>query len=374
MRDLILSNATRLVIKIGSSILASRAGGLRLDHVQRLSNEVAQIKRDGREVVLVSSGAIVAGIEKLGLTSYPHTIPLQQAAASAGQSHLIHAYEHSFHEAGHNVAQVLLTHQDLADRKRFLNARHTLTTLLELDVIPIVNENDAVAVEEIRFGDNDTLAAQVAHLVDADLLLILSDVDGLFTQDPRRHPEATLISQIADITPDVEQGAGTSKSQESRGGMVTKIQAAKLVGQYGLPTLLLNGETPGLLPRVCTGSEDGTLFLPQGRKLPSRKHWIAFTLRPKGRLVLDSGAVEALTLRGKSLLPSGVVDVKGTFVSGDPVSCVDATGKEFAKGLVNFSSDIVFEMKGRKTQDIRRERGTHDYEEVIHRDNLVLLF
>ena len=228
-------------------------------------------------------------------------------------------------------------------------------------------------VEEIRFGDNDTLAAQVAHLVDADLLLILSDVDGLFTQDPRRHPEATLISQITDITPDVERGAGTSKSRESRGGMVTKIQAAKLVGQYGLPTLLLNGESPGLLPRVCTGSEDGTLFLPQGRKLPSRKHWIAFTLRPKGQLVLDSGAVEALTLRGKSLLPSGIVDVKGTFVSGDPVSCVDATGKEVAKGLVNFSSDVVFEIKGRQTQDIRRERGTHEYEEVIHRDNLALL-
>lgn len=373
MRDLILSNATRLVIKIGSSILASQAGGLRRDHIQRLSNEIARLKKDGREIVLVSSGAIVAGIEKLGLKAYPQTIPLKQAAASAGQSHLIHAYEHSFQEAGQTIAQVLLTHQDLADRKRFLNARHTLTTLLDLGVVPVINENDAVSVEEIRVGDNDTLAAQVAHLVDADLLLILSDVDGLFTQDPRHHPEATLISEITDITPDIERGAGTSRSQESRGGMVTKIQAAKLVSQYGLPTLLLNGETPGVLPRIFAGADGGTLFLPQGRRRPSRKHWIAFTLRPKGQLVLDSGAVEALTHRGKSLLPSGIMDVKGTFVAGDPVSCVDVEGKEFAKGLVNFSSEVVAEIKGRKTQDIRRELGTQEYEEVIHRDNLALL-
>ncbi len=373
MRERVLSQARRLVIKIGSSILAARSAGLRLDHIQRLSNEIAQLKRDKREIVLVSSGAIVAGIEKLGLTSYPHTLPLKQAAASAGQSRLLRAYENSFQEAGQNIAQVLLTHQDLADRKRFLNARHTLTTLLALEVIPVINENDAVAVDEIRFGDNDTLAAQVAHLVDADLLLILSDVDGLFTRDPRRHPEATLISRITDMTPEIEQGAGLSRSQDSRGGMVTKIRAAQLVGQFGLPTLLLNGETPALLPRVFTGADGGTLFLPQGRKRHSRKHWIAGTLRSKGQLVLDSGAVEALTHRGKSLLPSGILAVKGTFVPGDPVSCVDADGKEFAKGLVNVSSEVASAIKGRRTRDIDREMGAQDYEEVIHRDNLALL-
>ncbi len=373
MRARILSQARRLVMKIGSSILAAPSVGLRLDHIQRLSNEIGQLKRDKRDIVLVSSGAIVAGIEKLGLKAYPHTLPLKQAAASAGQSRLLRAYENSFQEAGHNIAQVLLTHQDLADRKRFLNARHTLTTLLTLGVIPVINENDAVAVEEIRFGDNDTLAAQVAHLVDADLLMILSDVDGLFTQDPRRHPDATLISEIADMTPDIEQSAGRSRSQESRGGMVTKIQAAKLVGQFGLPTLLINGETPGLMSRILAGADGGTLFLPQGRKRHSRKHWIAGTLRSKGQLILDSGAVEALAHRGKSLLPSGILEVKGTFVPGDPVSCADTDGKEFARGLVNVSSAVVSAIKGRRTQDIDREMGMQDYEEVIHRDNLALL-
>ena len=360
-------------MKIGSSILAAPSAGLRLDHIQRLSGEIARLKQDGREIVLVSSGAIVAGIGKLGLKAYPHTLPLKQAAASAGQSRLIHAYETCFQEAGQQIAQVLLTHEDLADRKRFLNARHTLTTLLQLGIIPIINENDAVSVDEIRFGDNDTLAAQVAHLVDADLFMILSDVDGLFTADPRRDPEATLISEVTDVTPEIERGAGTSQSQESRGGMVTKIQAAKLARQFGVPTLLLNGEAPGLLPGVFAGSDGGTLFFSQGRKLASRKHWIAYTLRSKGQLVLDPGAVTAITSRGKSLLPSGIIDVKGTFAAGDPVSCVDADGKEFAKGLVNFSSDVVAVIKGRRTNEIAHEGGTHEYEEVIHRDNLALL-
>ncbi len=373
MRTRLLSKARRLVIKIGSSILAARAAGLRLDQIHRLSGDIAQLTRDGRDVVLVSSGAIVAGIEKLGLTTYPQTLPLKQAAASAGQSYLLRAYENSFQDTGQRIAQVLLTHQDLADRKRFLNARHTLTTLLGLGVIPVINENDAVSVEEIRFGDNDTLAAQVAHLVDADLLLILSDVDGLFTRDPRRHPDAALIGEVTDITPEIEQGAGRSRSQDSRGGMMTKIEAAKLVGRFGIPTLLLNGDTPGLLPRVFAGGDGGTLFMPTGEKRHSRKHWIAGTLRAKGQLILDAGAVDALAHRGKSLLPSGILEVKGAFVPGDPVSCIDTDGNEFAKGLVNMSSDVVAAIKGRRTQDIHRELGAQDYEEVIHRDNLALL-
>lgn len=373
MQHQLITGAKRVVLKIGSSLVASRDLGLRHDLIARLSRDIAELKTQQREIVLVSSGAIVAGIEKLGLKTYPQSIPLKQAAAAAGQSHLIHAYEKCFQEAGQKVAQVLLTHQDLTDRKRFLNARHTLTTLIELDVIPIINENDTVSVEEIRFGDNDTLAGQVAHLVDADLFVILSDVNGLYTEDPRQNPQAKLIPVVEEITPAIEQGAGTSRSQESRGGMVTKIQAAKDVGQFGVPTLIMNGETPNLLTQIFSGEGQGTLFLPHGRRMPSRKHWIAFTLRAKGQLVLDDGAVEALRHRGKSLLPSGILNIRGEFSSGDPVSCVDANGKEFAKGLVNLSSQSLEKIKGRKTKEVQEILGGKEYEEIIHRDNLVIL-
>jgi len=373
MQHQLITGAKRVVIKIGSSLVALRNLGLRHDLMAQLSRDIAGLKTETREVVLVSSGAIVAGIEKLGLKAYPQSIPLKQAAAAAGQSRLIHAYEKCFQEAGQKVAQVLLTHQDLTDRKRFLNARHTLTTLIDLDVIPIINENDTVSVEEIQFGDNDTLAGQVAHLVDADLFVILSDVDGLYTKDPRQNPQAKLIPVVKEITSDIEQGAGISRSQESRGGMVTKIQAAKHVGQFGVPTLIMNGETPDLLTQVLAGKGQCTLFLPHGRRMPSRKHWIAFTLRPKGQLVLDDGAVEALRHRGKSLLPSGILNIKGVFSSGDPVSCLDRNGEEFAKGLVNLSSQSLAKIKGHKTKEIQEILGGKEYEEIIHRDNLVIL-
>ena len=373
MQRQLITSAKRVVLKIGSSLVASRNLGLRHDLIHQLSHDIAELKNQQHEVVLVSSGAIVAGIDKLGLKSYPQSIPLKQAAAATGQSHLVHAYEKCFQEARQKVAQVLLTHQDLTDRKRFLNARNTLTTLIDMGVIPIINENDTVSVDEIRFGDNDTLAGQVAHLVDADLFVILSDVDGLYTKDPRQNPKAELISEIEEITAEIEQVAGISRSQESRGGMVTKIQAAKHVGQFGVPTLLVNGEKPGLLTEVFLGKVQGTLILPQGRRLPSRKHWIAFTLRAKGQLILDDGAVEALQYRGKSLLPSGILDIKGVFSSGDPVSCVDANGKEFAKGLVNMSSDSLAIIKGLKTKEVQKILGGKEYEEVIHRSNLALL-
>lgn len=373
MRDKLISKATRLVFKIGSSLVASRTSGLRLEQIQRLSKELADLKINQREIVIVTSGAILAGIDKLQLKQYPQTLPLKQATAAAGQSHLIHAYEKSFQEVGQKVAQVLLTHQDLADRKRFLNARHTLTTLIDLHVIPIVNENDTVSVEEIRFGDNDTLAGQVAHLVDADLLIILSDVDGLFTEDPRLNPKAERIAEVQDITPDIEQRAGVSRSQESRGGMATKVQAAKHAAQFGVPTLIMNGEIPNLFAHISNGGEGGTLFLPQSRRLQSRKHWIAFTLRAKGSLVLDEGAVVALRERGKSLLPSGILEVQGDFLPGDPVSCLNTNGKEFAKGLVNVSSQTLANIKGYKNSEIQQKFGTQEYEEVIHRDNLAIL-
>jgi glutamate 5-kinase len=373
VRDHLLKQAKRIVVKIGSSLVASRGTGLRPDRIERLAEDISALKQDGRDVLVVSSGAIVSGLQKLGLTAYPKSLPEKQAAAAVGQSRLMWAYEKAFERLHHKVAQILLTHEDLADRRRFLNARHTLTTLIAFGVIPIINENDTVAVDEIRFGDNDSLAGDVAHLVDADLLVILSDVDGLFTEDPRRNVSATLIPLVAEVTKDVERRAGASSSFEGTGGMTTKIGAAKKAAAYGVATLLLNGDKPGLLPAVFHGHQGGTFFLPRGRRLTSRKHWIAFTLRAKGQVKVDEGAVEALVRRGKSLLASGVIAVHGEFGPGDAVSCTDPQGKEFAKGLVNVSAETLSRIKGLKTAEIRKAIGLQEYEEVIHRDNLVIL-
>ncbi len=373
MREQLLTHAKRIVVKVGSSLIASREQGLREDRLDRICTELAALRKGGRELLLVTSGAIVSGIKKLGLPTYPKSLPVKQAAAAVGQSRLMWAYEKAFERQGFSVAQILLTHQDLADRRRFLNARHTLTTLLEFGVIPIINENDTVAVDEIRFGDNDTLGGQVAHLVDADLLVILSDVDGLYTADPRHNPEATLIPDIPEVTEDIQRLAGNSSSFEGTGGMVTKVRTAKKVADYGVATLLLNGQTPGLLARVLGGAPGGSLFFPSAQRLSSRKHWIAFTLRPRGTIGLDEGAVDALVQRGKSLLASGIVSVAGEFEAGDAVACLDHQGREIAKGLVNFSSDRLGQIKGKKTAEIRQTLGQQEYDEVIHRDNLVIL-
>jgi glutamate 5-kinase len=373
VRDELLTQAKRVVIKIGSSLVASRETGLSAERIERLAGEIADVRAHGREVLVVSSGAVVSGIKKLDLREYPKSLPVKQAAAAVGQSHLMWAYEKAFERLSLRVAQVLLTHEDLADRRRFLNARHTLTTLIKFGVIPIINENDTVAVEEIRVGDNDTLAAQVAHLVDADLLVILSDVDGLFTADPRKDATATLIPLIEHITEDIERRAGMSSTFEGTGGMATKVRAAKKVGEYGVATLILNGTQTRLLPDVLCGKPGGSLFLARERRMNSRKHWIAFTLRPRGQVQLDEGAVEALARKGKSLLASGILDVTGHFEAGDPVTCITPDGKEFAKGLVNFSSIVLTRIKGLKTADIQKIPGLQEYEEVIHRDNLALL-
>lgn len=373
MRAQILSQAKRLVVKIGSSLLASRESGLRPDRIERVSHELTMLKQAGCEVVVVSSGAIVSGIKALGLTTHPKNLPMKQAAAAVGQSRLMWAYEKCFERLGQTVAQVLLTHQELADRRLFLNARHTLAALIDLGVIPIINENDTISVDEIRLGDNDALAGQVAHLVDADLLVILSDVDGLFTEDPRVDPSATLIPLVTEITPDIERRAGFPRSFEGTGGMATKVAAAKKAAEYGVATLIVNGESPGLLPAIRSGTSAGTLFLPRERRLASRKHWIAFTLRAKGQVTLDPGAVDALSRRGKSLLPSGILSVAGEFEPGDAVSCTDQEGKEFAKGLTNFSSGTLRRIKGMKSSEVSQTIGQQEYEEVIHRDNLVLL-
>jgi len=372
MHQQVLTTCKRVVVKIGSSLVASSAGGLRLDRISRLADEFGELQTKNRQLVLVSSGAIVAGISHLGLKSYPQEVPLQQAAAAVGQSRLVRAYETAFEASGHKVAQILLTHQDLADRRRFLNARHTLTTLLQLGVIPIINENDTVAVDEIRFGDNDTLAGQIAHLVDADLLVILSDVNGLYEADPHLNPSAQLIPLVSSITKHIESLAGASRTQASRGGMVTKILAAKQAGRFGVPMLLLNGETPNALGQALEGNPSGTFFASNQSSLTNRKQWIAFTLRPKGEIMLDEGAVAALVMRGKSLLASRILNVKGTFLPGDPVSCTTKEGIVFAQGLSNYSAETLQRIKGKQTPEIQQLLGALEYEEVIHRDNLAL--
>jgi glutamate 5-kinase len=372
MHQQLLTTCKRVVVKIGSSLVASSSGGLHRDRIARLAKEFGDLQSKNRQLVLVSSGAIVAGISHLALKNYPQEVPLQQAAAAVGQSRLVRAYEMAFEESGHKIAQILLTHQDLADRRRFLNARHTLSTLLQLGVIPIINENDTVSTEEIRFGDNDTLAGQIAHLIDADLLVIMSDVDGLYEEDPHLNPSAKLIPLVPAITKQIENLAGTSRSQASRGGMVTKIQAAKQAGRFGVPMLLLNGETPNALSQALEGKSSGTFFASNQSSLTNRKQWIAFTLRPKGEIMLDEGAVAALVLRGKSLLASGILKVKGSFLNGDPVSCTTGEGVVFAQGLSNYSAETLQRIKGKQTSEIRQLLGTLEYEEVIHRDNLAL--
>jgi glutamate 5-kinase len=372
MHKQVLTSCKRVVVKIGSSLVATSNGGLHLDRIKRLAEEFGKLQTQNRQLVLVSSGAIVAGISHLALKAYPQEVPLLQAAAAVGQSRLLRAYEMAFEESGHKIAQILLTHQDLADRRRFLNARHTLTTLLKLGVIPIINENDTVATEEIRFGDNDALAGQIAHLVDADLLVILSDVNGLYEADPHLNPSAKLIPLVSTITKKIENLAGTSRTQSSRGGMVTKIQAAKQAGRFGVPTLLLNGETPHALSQALEGNPSGTFFVSKQSSLNTRKQWIAFTLRPKGEVMLDDGAVAALALRGKSLLASGILNIKGTFLTGAPISCTTQEGIIFAQGLSNYSAETLHRIKGKQTSEIRQLLGALEYEEVIHRDNLAL--
>jgi len=373
MRRLLLKQTKRIVLKIGSGIIASRDQGLDAPRIEQLAKEVAQIREGGHQILLVSSGAILSGLKKLGLTERPKTLPMKQAAAAVGQSQLMWAYEHAFDQLGIKVAQVLLTHEDLSNRARFLASRNTLTTLLDWEVVPVINENDTVSTEEIRFGDNDNLAALVAHLVDAQLLVILSDVDGLYTENPQKNPRATLIPEVIKVTPEIERMAGDAVSFGGTGGMLSKVKAAKQAAAYGVATLIIGGSIPGRVIEALGGVEMGTLFFPEEQKLNSRQHWIAYTLKSKGRLHLDLGAVEALMKKGKSLLPSGVREVSGKFEPGDAVSCLGPEGQEFAKGLVNYSSVELIKIKGAKSTEIVKILGYKDYDEVIHRDNLVIL-
>ena len=373
LRQEVLGSVRRIVVKIGSRLLAPKGRGLQTAWIEQLARDVAALRGRGCDVIIVSSGAIAAGIERLGLAERPTTIARKQAAAAVGQGRLMASYDAAFSAAGLTVAQVLLTHGDLADRKRFVNARTTLTTLLEAGVVPIINENDTVAVEELKFGENDYLASLVTNLAGAQLFVILSGVEGFCTGDPTRDPSAALIPLVTEITPLLEAHAKSTGSAEGTGGMVPKLAAAKQATAHGAATIIAGGQRPNVLTDLLAGQEIGTLFLPTKERLKSRKHWIAYTLHAKGRLHLDEGAARALRQQGRSLLPSGVREVEGRFRAGEAVSCVGPDGQEVARGLSNYSADEVAKIRGAKSREITDRLGYKLYDEVIHRDNLVVL-
>jgi glutamate 5-kinase len=339
--------------------------------MERLVREIADLNNRGMEAVLVTSGAIGAGMSRLGFTQRPTTLPAKQAVAAVGQGLLMQVYEKLFSEYGQVVAQVLLTREDLNSRERYLNSRHTLLELLRYRVVPIVNENDTVAVDEIKFGDNDTLSALVAALVGADLLLVLSDVDGVYTSDPRQNPDAQLLDTITSID-SIVAAAGGAGSDRGTGGMITKFQAARIASRSGIPMIIAQGSRDGVIHAAVDGEKVGTLFLPETDRLNSRKQWLAFYHQPQGRVYIDSGAKRALLEAGKSLLPIGITQVVGSFVAGDLIGILDDEGREIGRGLCNYTAGEVEQVKGHRSDSIPRILGHKDYDEVIHRDNLVL--
>jgi len=360
-----------VVLKLGSAMLTA-ADGLNLPLIQQLVGDIAAVLRNDRQFVLVSSGAVAAGLKKLGFDERPAGMPQQQAVAAAGQSTLIQTYEEAFAAHGLKVAQILLTHDDLAARRRFLNARNTVFTLLQWGVMPIINENDTVATDELKFGDNDNLAALICNLVEADLLILLTDTEGLYARDPREDPDAPLLTFLETTDPRLLTAAGRRPSTLGRGGMVSKLQAVKKAAAAGVPSLIANGLKPGILGEIFDGREVGTFFLPQTQKLRSRQYWLAYNVAPQGAILVDTGAREALVRLHKSLLPAGILEVFGGFKKGAPVSLVDPDGQTFAVGLSNYSSRDINRIKGKQTQEIAQSLGHKDYDEVIHRDNLVI--
>lgn len=363
----------RIVLKIGSSILTDKNGGLNHKRISSIAGDVAQLRSSGCEVVVVSSGAVAAGMKKLGLKEKPSEICLKQAAAAVGQSSLIQAYEKSFGEYNKKVAQLLLTADDFSDRVRYLNAKNTLITLLEYGIVPVINENDTVATDEIKFGDNDRLAALVSGLIDAERLIILSDVEGLYSADPRKEADAGIVHFVDEITPELEAKAGGAGSSVGTGGMYSKILAAKKAVSYGIKVNIISGRKKGAVVSLMSGAHIGTEFRPQTKKISSRKGWIAYAVKPRGSLVMDDGAVRAVLKAGKSLLPSGILKVDGVFDVGDAVFCLDRLGRRIAKGIVNYSSQDADRIKGRNTAEIETILGYKYSDEVVHRDNLVVL-
>ena len=374
--DIAVAKAKRIVIKVGTSTLTDDNHRLVHAKVEKLAREIVELRRRGKEVILVSSGAIGAGIGKLNLKQRPRDIKLLQATAAVGQSILMSTYDRYFSAYGQTIAQLLLTHADFRSRQRYLNLRNTLLTLLKSGVIPIINENDTTAVDEIKVGDNDNLSALVASNLEADLLIILTDTDGLFTRDPRRSKRAELIPVVRDITPEIERIADTGEKTKtsSVGGMRTKIQAAKLAMNAGIPVVIANGAEEDILLRIVEGEPVGTRFLPRkSDRMNDREHWIRFVSPPRGRIKVDEGAKAALVARGSSLLPSGIIGVEGVFMPGDTVSIIDSHNIEFARGITNYSSVEIEKIKGLHTSDIERVLGHKEYDEVVYRGNLYLI-
>jgi glutamate 5-kinase len=369
----ILQRAKRVVVKVGSQVLSS-AEGIEEPRLKGLVHEFAALHSQGKEIVVVSSGAVAAGMTRLRRKERPKTMPEKQALAAVGQIRLMALYERHFSRFEKNVAQVLLTHEDLANRQRYINAKHTFQMLLESSIIPIVNENDTVAVEEMKFGDNDHLSALVATLLEVDLLVILSDVEGIYDRDPRTHASASLFPLIKKIK-EVRAGiVDESRSMLGTGGIATKIDAAEKASAAGIPTVITNGLRVGSLTSVFNEEEEiGTLILPDENRLTNRKHWIAYNLKPAGDIVVDPGAYEALVRKGKSLLPSGLREVRGSFGVGECVRCLDLDGREFARGLVNYSAQELNQIKGLHTSRVEKVLGYKAYDEIIHRDDFVLL-
>jgi glutamate 5-kinase len=369
----LFQSARRVVVKVGSSLVTNEGRGLDHGAIDNWAGQIAALRQSGREFVLVSSGAIAEGMQRLGWMRRPSAVHELQAAAAVGQMGLVQVYETAFARFGLRTAQVLLTHEDLADRRRYLNAKSTLRTLLALDVIPIINENDTVVTDEIRFGDNDTLGALVANLIEADVLVLLTDQQGLFTADPRRDPAATLVADARAGDPALEVMAGGAGSQYGRGGMLTKVLAAKRAARSGAGTVIASGREPRVLLRLAEGERIGTQLVAEPMTLAARKQWLADHLQLAGRLTLDPGAVRAIAREGKSLLPIGVIACAGSFERGEVVGCFDPEGREVARGLVNYSAAETARILRRPSTDIESILGYVDEPELIHRDNLVLL-
>jgi glutamate 5-kinase len=369
MRDLKIN---RLVVKVGTSTLTHPNGRINFNQMDHIARQITDIKNQGYEVTLVSSGAIGSGMGKMGFTRKPKGIPQRQAMAAVGQGVLMHMYEKFFGEYSQIVAQVLLTRDDITTRERYLNARHTLTALHQYGVIPIINENDTIAFDEIKFGDNDTLAALTATLIDADLLILLSDIDGLYRANPQEYPAAEFVETVAQITDETVNMAGKPGSSLGSGGMVTKIEAAKIVTSNGIPMILANGAQKEVLMDIVAGKKIGTLFLPKEQRIAARKGWIGFASQIQGTVTVDEGAEKAIRIGGKSLLPSGVVSVDGHFEKGSVIGIIGSSG-EFARGISNYRSKDIEIIKGCQSRDIEKMLGHFHYAEIIHRNHLTVL-
>lgn len=370
----LLQGAHRIVVKVGSALVTNDGRGLDEAAIERWATQIAELRALGREVVLVSSGAVAEGVLRLGWAARPSRLYEQQAAAAVGQMGLVQAYETHFRAHGIGTAQVLLTHQNLSDREQYLNARMTLAELLHLGIVPIINENDTIATNEIKVGDNDTLGALVTNLIEADCLVILTDQRGLYTADPRSNPDAEFVHEADAGDPALEKMAGGAASTLSKGGMITKILAAKRAARSGAGTIIASGREPDVLVRLAEGEAIGTHLRPAASKRHARQQWLADQLRVRGRLILDDGAAKALVERGTSLLPVGVTAVEGEFVRGEVVQCVDSSGAEVARGLINYSSAEAKRICRCRTEEMAQRLGaTMDRPELIHRDNMVVL-